>query len=107
MTNPYLEIGTDDRQVSTDFFAAVFAWEWEGNGESGTFRTPNGPIGLHGGDVSMIVPYFQVASVQSAVDRVREQGGTVIGEIRRDDGFGASAICLDPRGVRFGLHRPE
>ena len=106
MGAPFLEISTDEHQVSKEFFAAVFGWNWS-DADRGRFETADGPVGLHGGDVPMVVPYFRVANVQAVVERVKEQGGRVVGGIRREAGVGSFAVCIDPRGVRFGLHRPE
>ena len=99
-----MEIGTDDHGATKAFFAAVFDWSWKGEDERGWFENDSGPIGLHGGDAPMIVPYFPVADIDAAMERVRGAGGTVIGDVNREEGFGAFATCADPRGVRFGLH---
>ena len=106
MGTTFLEIGTDEARASEDFFAAVFGWRWS-KIDGGRSVTDDGQFGLHGGDAPMFVPYFRVANVHAVVERVREQGGRMLGEVQRVDGIGAFATCLDPRGVRFGLHRPE
>ena len=101
---PFMEIGTDDQGATREFFAAVFDWSWKGEREQGWFEDDHGPIGLHGGDTPMIVPYFAVTDLEAAMEKVRASGGQIIGDVNREPGFGAFATCADPRGVRFGLH---
>ena len=102
---PFMEIGTDDHDATRTFFAEVFGWEWKGEGTQGWFENGHGPIGLHGDDTPMIVPYFPVSDIDQAIQAVTDAGGSVMGDITREPGFGAFATCADPRGVRFGLHQ--
>ncbi|MEM8851638.1 MAG: VOC family protein [Pseudomonadota bacterium] len=104
MGQPFLEIGTDDAAATRDFFAAVFDWSWTGEIGEGWFETGAGPIGLHGGDAALIVPYFSVADIEAGLAAVQAAGGSVLDGVTRETGFGAFATCADPRGVRFGLH---
>ena len=100
----HLAFAVTDLPATRAFFVAVFGWDWKGEGEQGWFENGAGPIGLHGDDTPMIVPYFPVPDIGAAIAAVRQAGGTVMGEVNREDGFGAFATCSDPRGVRFGLH---
>ena len=104
-TWPFIEIGTGDAEGSRAFFADVMGWKVMGEGDQRYFHTPNGPIGLHGGGDAMMVVYFPVADLDAALGRVRAGGGDMKGQINDEPGFGRFATCVDPAGIRFGLHQ--
>jgi len=60
-------------------------------------------VGVAGGNAEPVtVPMWTVTDIESAVQRVREAGGTVIEEPSAQS-YGSSALCTDDQGVRFYL----
>lgn len=102
---PFIEIGTDEAEISRDFFSRVMGWPVAGEGEARYFDAPGGAVGLHGDDTPMMVVYFPVGDLEAGLSEVRSGGGEVVGDIDEEPGFGRFATCVDPRGVRFGLHQ--
>ncbi|MGB3556754.1 MAG: VOC family protein [Jannaschia sp.] len=103
MAGPFVEIQSDDMAASRDFFAGVMGWDWTGELGQGWFETGDGQIGLHEGAPSLMV-FLPTDDLDATLARIREAGGTVDGEIVAEPGFGRFANCIDPRGIRFGLH---
>ena len=105
----FVEMGTGDKDQTIAFFTALFGWTFhpmddQGNG---AFDTPSGKIGLHVNDPSWeMVPFFKVASLETAMENVRALGGEAE-DIAVAEGFGRFSNCKDPQGMRFGLHEPE
>ncbi len=107
MTGPdFIEIGTDDPDSTSDFFASVMGWTWEtmGEGGSGFFTDGTRKVGLHSEGTPSMVPYLRVDDIEGTVAKVKYAGGDLMGDIAEAPGFGRFATCTDPRGVRFGLH---
>jgi uncharacterized protein len=108
----FFELGVKDPASAREFYGALFGWEMQ-PGPSGAelgFQIDSGNVrgGLHGGDEGA-GPYlfFSVDHIESAIERVRELGGTA--ELNEHSGPGPSgtfAFCLDDQGSPFGLHQP-
>ncbi|MEV6399647.1 VOC family protein [Streptomyces sp. NPDC051907] len=111
----FFELGVGDAEKARVFYGGLFDWAFEpGPSGGGGFavQTPNVPGGVHGGDPGA-GPYvfFRVANLKSALERVRELGGTVDDfEVGDDDetaaAFGRFKFCHDDQGSPFGLHEP-
>ncbi|HEY5199074.1 MAG TPA: VOC family protein [Solirubrobacteraceae bacterium] len=110
MTTPplsLLEFPADDHERARRFWAGLLGVELEDrrDGEGSGWQTHSaGPeVGVHergtGPGDTFSLPYFAVADVAAALDRVRELGGSVIhpGE--------QWAICRDSEGTPFGVAR--
>lgn len=108
MSRPdFIEIGTNDEASTAAFFKAVMGWCWEDMevGRGGYFTDGARRVGMHTEGTPCMVPYLLVDDIEAAVERVRGEGGVVMGEIADAPGYGQFATCTDPRGVRFGLHQ--
>ena len=105
MIQPFIEIGAPDADQVLSFFSAVMGWTVKDEGPQRWLDTPGGPVGAHGGDDPLAVVYLPVADLEAAIAAVRDNGGTVMGDINDEPGFGRFATCVDPQGVRFGLHQ--
>lgn len=106
----YIEVGSGDAWETGRFFAELFGWTFNtmGGAGDGWFATPTVRVGLHGNDPGHgIVPYFRVINIDTAAAKVRGMGGTVEEPGTDEPGFGRFYNCLDPSGIRFGLHQPE
>ncbi|MEL6277251.1 MAG: hypothetical protein AAFR28_00035 [Pseudomonadota bacterium] len=100
-------MGSGNSQETADFFTSLFSWRFHSMGDgNGWFETPGGKIGLHANDPDWgAVPYFQVADLEAAMERVRDLGGETE-DIAKAEGFGRFSNCKDSQGMRFGLHEP-
>ncbi len=105
MPSPLVEFPADDPDRARRFWGAVLeaqleprpaeagsGWEWEDDGlRLGVHERGRGP-----GDTASL-PYFTVADIATAMERVREQGGSVVHPGDR------WAICRDSEGNPFAL----
>ncbi|NDK89207.1 glyoxalase [Gordonia desulfuricans] len=101
----YLTVHTPDSARLRAFYRAVLGWTFRpGRIEDGWEVDDVHPqIGIAGGaDESVAVPMWNVTDVDTAVERVRAAGGTVIDEPSRQP-YGATALCADDQGARFYL----
>jgi len=105
----YIEIGTGDATITSQFLADLFKWPFHTMGDSGDgwFETPGIKAGLHGNDTSYgTVVYFRVIDIEATAARVCELGGEVQRSGADEPGFGRFYSCRDPQGFRFGLFQP-
>ena len=105
----FIELGVGSAEGIGEFFSSVFGWSFSemGDGGQGWFDLPGLKIGVHGGDPdSGFVPYFKVADIEAAIEKVREAGGSADDRIAEEEGFGRFCNCQGPSGVKFGLHQP-
>jgi uncharacterized glyoxalase superfamily protein PhnB/catechol 2,3-dioxygenase-like lactoylglutathione lyase family enzyme len=101
----YVTMEVLDSARARDFYGSVLGWTFAAG------RVPDGwqvegdvvpPIGLAGGhDVAVNVPMYRVDDIATAVERVREQGGTATDPERQP--YGISSVCADDQGTRFYL----
>ncbi len=103
----HFELGVLDGQRAQAFYGALLGWSFRTTtGDNAWIDTSGLRGGLHDGDdASNIVVYFRVPDIESAVQRVRELGGTA-GEAGPPEASGRYASCRDDQGVAFGLHQP-
>jgi len=102
-----IEFPADDPERARRFWAGLLDVELEarleGEGEGWQTHTGATEVGVHargrGPGDSFSLPYFPVADVAEALERVESLGGSVVhpGE--------AFAICKDSEGSPFGLAR--
>jgi hypothetical protein len=110
------ELVTTDPDAAGDYYRELFGWTLEpvGGAPDGTpvaflmlagrpnasvFRAPEG-VRPHWR------PCFTVASAEQATRRIRELGGTVLGE-PLDIGDGSLALARDPQGAVFTVFEGE
>ncbi len=100
----HLELGVGDVDAARVFYGALLKWDLPGLTGAAQANTATLPIGLHGGDPhNHFEVFFNVDDLGESLDRVRELGGTVVGEIHDEPHFGRWVECTDDQGVRFGL----
>lgn len=100
-----IEFPADDPERARRFWSGLLdvSLDPRGEGEGEGWQTHSGgpELGVHGrgegpGDTRSL-PYFAVADLAAALERVRELGGTVIHP------GSAWAVCKDSEGSPFGL----
>jgi predicted enzyme related to lactoylglutathione lyase len=102
-----IEFPADDADRALRFWSGLLETELEprtkdqGDGWQATRDSP--AVGVHrrgtGPGDTFSLPYFEVADIDAALDRVRALGGTVVHP-------GSQwAICKDSEGTPFGLAR--
>lgn len=109
----HFEMHSSDPQQSNAFFQDVFGWKmskWEGPTEYWLVETgAEGTPGINGGllrsqdNQPRTVNTLQVASVDEAMQKVRDHGGNVVVDKMAITGVGYLAYCTDPTGVLFGI----
>ncbi len=101
----YITYQVPDSAAFKAFYSRVLFWTFErGRIDDGWQVASTHPMaGAAGGSaVPVTVPMWTVADIDSAVERVREAGGTVVEEPSRQP-YGTSALCTDDQGTRFYL----
>lgn len=102
-----LEFPADDPERARRFWVGLLGVELEarGDGEGQGWQTHSGgpELGVHergsGPGDTFSLPYFTVSDVASALEQVRELGGSVVHPGER------WAICKDSEGTPFGVAR--
>jgi hypothetical protein len=109
MTDPapgevaFIEIGSRDGAATRAFFGMVFGWPCH---DDAWLQTPAIKAGTHGdAPLPQIYVYFNVPDLEAAAARIRAAGGEAEPPTE-EPGFGRFVQCVDPGGVRFGLHQP-
>ncbi len=112
----HIEIPADDLERARRFYSEAFGWKvetMEGLGDYLVYRTTGdhpvgGGIGKRNVNVaSTIVNYVEVASLDAALAKVRELGGTVSGDKHEVPGMGWWAPITDSEGNAFALFEPS
>ncbi|MGB3230509.1 MAG: VOC family protein [Mycobacterium sp.] len=101
----YITYQVPDSDAFKAFYSRLLFWSFEpGHVQDGWQISPTHPMaGVAGGtDAPVTVPMWTVEDIDAAVARVREAGGSVIGEPSRQP-YGMSALCTDDQGTRFYL----
>ena len=100
-----VEFPADDPERARRFWSSLLGVRLDertdGEGEGWQTHGPDPQVGVHGrgrgpGD-TVSLPYFAVADLDQALERVKELGGSVIHPGSR------WAICRDSEGSPFGL----
>jgi predicted enzyme related to lactoylglutathione lyase len=100
-----IEFPADDPERARRFWGGLlevsFEARGEGEGEGWQTRTGDPEVGVHargpGPGDSFSLPYFEVADLAAALERVEELGGSIVHPGER------WAICKDSEGSPFGL----
>jgi len=104
----FIEIGVADASKSRLFLEQMFGWKFHpfGKASDGWFQTPSLKAGVHGDDPNQgFLVFFGVPNLELAAAEVIRLGGNAEAPIKQP-GFGRFCICVDPQGLRFGLHEP-
>ena len=113
MTRPvtYVEINSSDVARTRAFFADTFGWQAQPFVAPDYFVAPHGDgPGVDTGLMSAqdgqprTIAVIGVESLESTMDKVRANGGTVVVEPFTVPGVGRGAYIVDPTGVLVGLH---
>lgn len=100
-----LEFPADDPERARRFWSSLLALELDpradGEGQGWQTHSAGPTVGIHergpGPGDRFSLPYFAVADLAGALERVRELGGTVVHPGER------WAVCKDSEGTPFGL----
>jgi uncharacterized protein len=111
------ELGAKEWQSAFDFYSGLFGWtkapavDMGPNGVYQIFAAGAQPIGG-----MMTAPnaaqgagwlfYFHVAEIEAAIERVKQNGGTVLHGPAVVPGGQQIAQCFDPQGAMFGMVAP-
>jgi predicted enzyme related to lactoylglutathione lyase len=116
----WVDVMGPDVDRLTDFYAAVFGWDFAGPGEM-----PGDPSGeyfvaqLRGRDVAGVASlppgsggpgwntYIEVASVDRSAADIEQAGGSVIAQPFDAPPAGRIAVAADPTGASFGIWEPR
>jgi predicted enzyme related to lactoylglutathione lyase len=110
----HVEIPADDVERAKSFYSGLFGWQLaDMPGFEGYFmwQAPNkvsgGAIGKRGESVpDQVMDYVEVESVDDALAKVAELGGTVeVGKTDIGGGMGWTAQVRDTEGNRIGLYQ--
>ncbi|MGO9196810.1 MAG: VOC family protein [Acidimicrobiales bacterium] len=96
----YVSLWVPDEARARRFFAVVLGWPEDGHRHVPWRAVPHGFAG--GVEHPTLFCNYGVDDLDSAVDRVRQAGGSV--EEVSDEPWGRSAMCTDPEGMRFALY---
>ena len=109
----FFELGVEDADKARDFYGELFGWTFEavpGFETYPMFTPPSGAQSLGGaiGKRGEMAPekvrdYVEVDSIEAALPRVTELGGSVIEEKREVPGMGWYAVVDDSEGNELGL----
>ena len=111
----HIEIPADDLERARRFYGGVFGWDigtMGGFGDYLVYRTTGehpvgGGIGRRNVNVAAtIVNYVEVDSIEAALDRVRELGGSASGTRTEVPGMGWWIAVTDSEGNPFALFEP-
>ena len=110
------ELMTPDPKAALDFYGKLLRWKASTvvpMGEMGDYQlfsrngTDIGGMMGHGNSpVPAWLPYFGANGVTAAMDRVTEDGGTVLHGPQEVPGGAFIAICQDPQGAHFAIVGP-
>jgi predicted enzyme related to lactoylglutathione lyase len=115
----WVDVMGPDTGKLTDFYGAVFGWDFTGPGEM-----PGDPPGeyfvaqLRGRDVAGVASlppqagapgwntYIEVESVDATAGQIEEAGGTVLAQPFDAPPAGRIAVVADPNGASFAIWEP-
>lgn len=101
----YITYEVADSALFREFYGRVLSWTFEsGRVADGWQVNESHPMaGMAGGSTrSSTVPMWTVADIDDAVRRVRQAGGSILQQPRRQP-YGLTAECVDDQGARFYL----
>ena len=111
------ELMTTDAEAAMKFYAEVFGWkptETMDMGPMGKYYMFGRELGSMGGmmtktpDMAQVptswLPYFRVADVHSAAERIKANGGTIVTGPMEVPGGDWIVQAMDPQHAMFALH---
>jgi uncharacterized protein len=111
------ELMTTDADAAMKFYQEVFGWqpsEAMDMGEMGKYQMFNRPHGMIGGmmnkpkELAHVPPhwgiYFLVPDINSAVERIKANGGKILNGPMEVPGGDWIVNAMDPQGAAFSLH---
>ncbi|MGA2297086.1 MAG: VOC family protein [FCB group bacterium] len=112
----HFEIPAKDVEKVVDFYKKVFNWEithWEGQTDYWLIKTGEAPeMGIDGavyksGEImDKTVNTIAVEDINSAIDKIKSNGGQVVTKIDTIPGIGLFAYAVDVEGNSFGILQP-
>ncbi len=113
----HLEIASDQPERAAKFYGDVFGWKinkWEGPQDYWLVTTgENGEQGINGGLMQRMTPTtttintIDVDSVDTFVQKITSNGGSVVSPKMAIPGVGYFAYCQDTEGNVFGIMQPD
>ena len=110
LVNPdisFVEIGTSSAIATKGFLEQLLSWPFHpmGAGGEGWFETSTMKVGMHGNDPTPgFLVFFGVPDLDKAMSDVVKLGGSSEAPTE-EPGFGRFSMCVDPSGLKFGLHQ--
>jgi uncharacterized protein len=114
-TPSWVDLGVSDVDAAVAFYEALLGWEiQEPAPDSGGYRIctlrdrPVAGLGpqMEAQDDSWWTTYVSVADCDATAAKVKDAGGTVVGEPMDVPSAGRMAVCADPQGAPFSLWQP-
>ena len=122
----HFEMPYVDKKRMVDFYAKAFGWESQMLGgdmenyvlvtttERGDDGFPKRPGSINGGfykkleDVMLQYPSVVIAvdDIKESIEKIKKEGGSVLGELQDIPGYGLYISLLDTEGNRVGLMQP-
>ncbi|MFA5926282.1 MAG: VOC family protein [Parcubacteria group bacterium] len=109
----HFEIPASDPEKTAKFYTDTFGWEikkWDGPMDywlvmTGDKAKPGIDGGIYKRDEKMreVVNTLDVPDIKEYVEKVKQSGGTVTGEIQEIPGVGMFVYAMDPEGNKFGM----
>lgn len=112
----WYEVVTPDREATTRFYSEVFGWKPVsmnmGNGDytmfqAGEHRPQCGIADWKPETQGYWVGYVEAGDINAALERVKQHGGTINGDVIHAPGVGKMAPVADPQGGAFFLFEGE
>jgi predicted enzyme related to lactoylglutathione lyase len=113
----WIELMTTDATAAMKFYQELFRWqpsEAMDMGDMGTYQMFNRGERMIGGmmnkpkEMAQVPPhwaiYFRVPDINAAVDRIKENGGTILNGPMEVPGGDRIVNARDPQGAAFSLH---
>jgi len=103
----FVEIGTSSAGDTSRFLEQLPGWPFHPMGPGGEswFQTPTMKVGMHGNDPTPgFLVFFGVPDLEKAMADVVNLGGSIHAPTE-EPGFGLFGMCVDPSGLKFGLHQ--
>ncbi|TWF79648.1 putative glyoxalase superfamily protein PhnB [Pseudonocardia hierapolitana] len=105
----YALLRVPDTTRARAFYGTVLGWRFRPGTGPGYWHPevaggPSAPgSGLEGGHAdAVVVPWFRVPDLDTALTAVQQAGGRAVGPVRHQRG-GPRIECIDDQGARFGL----
>ena len=113
----HFELVSNDLEKTAEFYREVFGWQinkWEGPVDywlvmTGDESTPgiNGGLMLQNGPFNGTINTIQVDDIDTAIAKVKANGGEIILDKDVIPGVGYQAYFKDNTGIMVGLHQAD